>query len=219
MEGYLRLGLLLIAAAILFLILFESWLRKRRFKAAKMSVAPTHFLPEMQQHTLEQDCMMNLPITEEPMHTISSSSQPVIEPEQEIITLSIFAKPNAQFASYELVQAITATGMQYGDMNIFHYYSMTDMGRKTLFSLASATKPGDFDLDRIGEFSCVGLTLFMDVTSVPDAAQAFELMLVTAEQLAEDLDGDVYAGPRKPLTLEILEQYRLNLSARKGSLA
>ena len=68
-------------------------------------------------------------------------------------------------------------------MKIFHYYLPTLSGKITLFSLASATNPGYFDMDKMGEFSCAGLTLFMHIPSVPDPEQAFELMLSIAEQL------------------------------------
>ena len=71
---------------------------------------------------------------------------------ENILSISIFAKPNNRFVSYDLLQAITSTGMQFGEMNIFHYYQRTPEGKKyTLFSLASATKPGEFDLDRSKE--------------------------------------------------------------------
>lgn len=194
MEDYLRLGLLLLAAVILMLILFESWQRRRRFKLAEMSV--------MSYQSMSASHDMN-----EPSYS-AISPESTYDDADDIIMLSIFAKPNTYFASYELLQAIASTGMQYGDMNIFHYNLTTADGHKTLFSLASATKPGDFNLDKMGNFSCAGLTLFMDLSAVSEPELAFSKMLGTAEELAEDLDGELYAGPRRPLTPAVLQSYR-----------
>lgn len=117
------------------------------------------------------------------------------------------AKPNDTFASYDLLQAISATGLQFGEMNIFHYYKSPTTKKTPLFSLASATEPGVFDFDRIGDFSCRGLTLFMNLYNAGDPQVVFELMLKTAEQLAEDLDGELRAGPKQLWNDETLKQY------------
>ena len=126
---------------------------------------------------------------------------------QDFIIISVVAKPDQQFASYDLLQAISATGMQFGAKNIFHYYSPFTMEKKPLFSLASATEPGDFDLNQMGNFSCNGLTLFMNTRQVLDKKKVFTLMLETAEQLAEDLRGELRAGTRTPWNEQIKQQY------------
>lgn len=199
MEDYLRYGLLLLAALILFLILLEAWLRQRRIKAATLSSTQNQPVP-MQRHVVEDapGCTIKLAPTEKPA-TMTLNN---------LLVLSVFAKPNCHFASYDLLQTILATGMQFGEMNIFHYYLDTEQGRTVLFSLASATKPGDFDLDHIGDFSCIGLSLFMDLNEAIEPEFAFNRMLEVAQQLAEELDGDLYAGPRRPWNEELLAQYR-----------
>jgi cell division protein ZipA len=122
----------------------------------------------------------------------------------DLLVISVVAPQGAQFGSYDLLQAISATGMQFGDMNIFHY----KIGNETLFSLSSATEPGDFNLDRMGDFSCDGLTLFTNLREVSNPEQVFDLMLNAAEQLAEDLDGELRAGTRKPWTDEAYQYFR-----------
>lgn len=210
MDGYLRLGLLLLGVVILFFIVLEAWLRKKRLKTLN-ATKETEFMTERRE-PFDSKSIVNVPVTEEPVNvaaTIDNSnafSEKISE--NDFLVLSVFAKPNCQFASYDLLQAILATGMQFGEMNIFHYYLPRDQTRGKLFSLASATKPGDFNLDRMGDFSCFGLTLFMDLRTVPDPEFAFSMMLKTAEQLAEDLDGELYAGPRQPWNAELLQQYQ-----------
>jgi len=125
----------------------------------------------------------------------------------DFIIISVVAKPNQPFASYDLFQAISATGMQFGAMNIFHYYNPQTIEKKPLFSLASATDPGEFDLNQMGNFSCSGLTLFMNTQQVPDKKKVFHLMVETAEQLAEDLQGELRAGTRHPWNEQIKQHY------------
>ncbi len=124
-----------------------------------------------------------------------------------LLVLSVMAKKNGRFESYDLLQAISAAGLQFGEMNIFHYYHATPVGKIKLFSLASANKPGDFDLNNIAEFSCSGLMLFMDIVQVPDPQYAFKLMLDVAERLTEDLDATLCADPLTSWNEKVAWQY------------
>ncbi len=134
-----------------------------------------------------------------------------------LLVLSVMAKKDNLFESYDLLQAISATGMQFGEMNIFHYYQSTAVGKVALFSLASANKPGEFDLNNIGDFACNGLMLFLDMAQVPDPQYAFKLMLETAERLAEDLDGSLRADPMTLWNEKIAWQYHQKIMQYKTS--
>ncbi len=125
----------------------------------------------------------------------------------DIIALRVLAKNDMRFASYELLQCILSTGLKFGDMNIFHYYVKNNQ-KNPLFSLASATEPGEFDLDRMGTFSCKGLTLFFDLSTSFDPKLAFKLMMETAQQLAEDLDGEIRAMNNSFFTKELSTEYQ-----------
>jgi cell division protein ZipA len=81
--------------------------------------------------------------------------------------------------------------MRYGDMNIFHRYERSHGRGTPLFSLASASDPGTFDLNRMGEVSCKGLCLFMNISECKDPIIAFEKMVDTAQQLIDDLGGEL----------------------------
>lgn len=215
MEGYLRIGLLVIAGIVLALTAYEAWNARRRLKLAEIA-------EEKRQEP--KVSLSETPVSSPQKNTAQNDDY------QNLIVLSVVAKPDCQFASYELLQAITATGMRFGEMNIFHYYVDRDNFPNcksveaeenaqhdfALFSLASATKPGEFDLDRIGEFACTGLTLFMDISKVPYREQAFELMLHTAEQLADDLDGELRAGQRYPWNKETEQYYFEKVSQYNG---
>ena len=119
----------------------------------------------------------------------------------DLIVISVIAKNDIPFASYDLLQAIAATKMKFGPMNIFHYYSPVDESHP-LFSLCSLTEPGDFDWDKMGNFSCAGLCLFMNTKTVNNPEEVFALMVATAEQLADDLGGEIRGGQFAPWTEE-----------------
>lgn len=209
MEGYLRLALILMAATILFLIFFERWQKRRRLKVYDPSkAAPRNdFFNEANEPRISA-LSFSPTALDRPVSTVQTKSTPEKIHDDHLIVMSVIAKPDNYFASYDLFQAISSTGMQFGEMNIFHFYSTTAQGRVTLFSLASATEPGEFDIDNMGDYSCAGLTLFMNVETVAEPERAFELMLKTAQQLADDLDGELRAGQCGVWDQDVLREYR-----------
>lgn len=244
MEGYMRIGLLVLAAVIVFLMLIESRSKRRPARATQNHLSHSddewtghrsdnalfqrtdelkifhdaHLEDDFSEHR-EEPILIEAAVDhiEDTIHqeqTLKPSEQQSTiakEANHDLLILGVFARPGQQFASYDLLQAISSAGMQFGEMKIFHYYLPTLTGKYTLFSLASATEPGYFDMDRIGDFACRGLTLFMDPRSVPDPEQAFELMLKTAEQLTDDLDGEMFAWPKQAWNDITLKQYRQKL--------
>lgn len=218
MADYFQLIVILVAAVIVFFLLVNAWLGERRMQMTRVTDDPPykdvdHCINDLSDSSaldIHDPCLHKLPLVEKDAPLIETPETQAVDLapplEDEIICINVLAK-EGQFVSYDLLQAITATGMQYGAMNIFHYYESTPQGTVTLFSLASATEPGDFDLNHIGDFVCAGLILFMKIHQVPDAEEVFEIMLDTAEQLADDLQGELYAAPKTPWTDEIKQHY------------
>ncbi|EKD72560.1 MAG: cell division protein ZipA [uncultured bacterium] len=161
---------------------------------------------------LAQDQTARVPAPEAKRNPLSNKvTQPPSALERNLLVLCVMAKPSTHFVSYDLLQAISNAGMQLGAMNIFHYYQATISGKIKLFSLASANKPGDFDINNMGNFSCTGLMLFMNIAEVPDPQHTFKLMLETAEGLVEDLDGILHADPLTPWNEKVAWQYQKKL--------
>lgn len=128
-----------------------------------------------------------LPLTQSGMNkNVAHSQQTLLPTHDQLVIIHVMAKPGALFVGYELLQAIIATGLRHGHMQIFHYY---DNEENVLFSLVSAVEPGIFDLEQIGGFSTPGLSFFMNKHAVKNPDQVLSLMLTVAEQLAEDLGG------------------------------
>jgi cell division protein ZipA len=209
MENYLFLGLLAITVMAIVLV----WLNMRRNSRALGYENEPSFDSNHVEY-VEPTAPVLIDITDNYNNKYEKDLPPLkINPalqmmKDDLLVISVMADSGSSFAAYDLLQAILATGMQFGHMNIFHYHSLTEKGNVKLFSLASATKPGDFDLDRMGGFSCTGLTLFANLRDVADPQEVFELMLNTADQLAEDLDGKLYAGHRTPWDDAIHQQYQ-----------
>ncbi len=117
-----------------------------------------------------------------------------------IISINIFPKDDRPFAGYELLQTVLSSGLRYGPMNIFHYYSGAEGSSEILFSLAQATEPGTFNIQRMGGISCAGLTLFQQQKgNDSEKNAAYQQMLEVARQLAEQLEGELFDAKHQPL--------------------
>lgn len=129
----------------------------------------------------------------------------------EYITLHVIAPREYPYSGYELLQALLANGLRYGDKNIFHRHE-TKTGRgQVLFSLASANKPGTFELTKMGNFTCPGLTLFMVLKREVDPMLAFDTLLETARQLTEDLGGEIWDERHQLLNMDKVAELRAKI--------
>ena len=119
--------------------------------------------------------------------------------EDRIIALHVTALPTRAFNGNDLVDAVNDVGLEYGEMNVFHHFGPGDMrSDRPLFSLADMFEPGNFDLDKLDRHSTRGLTLFFCLPSRVDGQVVFELMLNTAQRLAQRLGGEI-RGPAQDL--------------------
>lgn len=127
---------------------------------------------------------------------------------EEIIFLMLAAQPNRPYVGYELLQALLDAGLRFGAMNIFHRHEDRNGNGKILFSVASASEPGTFEITKMGAFSGNGLMMFLRLSSNKDLMYAFEIMLETAKQLIEDLGGDILDDERKVLGNDKIEKMK-----------
>jgi cell division protein ZipA len=130
------------------------------------------------------------------------------------LMMFLLAKGNRQLAGYELLQAVLAAGLRFGEGQLFHRHQHTNGQGPILCSLAAATDEGVFDLQNIGAFSVRGLCLYMHQSGNSGIdAERFDIMLDTAKTLSEDLDAYLLDDRRKPLSDGSIQRYhqRLNL--------
>ena len=112
------------------------------------------------------------------------------------MSLFLLARDNHIITGAELLQAAVSTGMEFGDMNIFH--RIPEGSEQPVFSLANAAKPGQFGRDEWNTFETSGVVLFMTLPGPVYALDAWDSMLATARRMGEILNADLLDEERKP---------------------
>ncbi|MBA2650894.1 MAG: cell division protein ZipA [Tatlockia sp.] len=138
------------------------------------------------------------------------------------LMMFLLAKENRQLAGYELLQTILATGLRFGEGNLFHRHQHVTGQGPILCSLAAATASGVFDLHNIGAFSVRGLCLFMQISgNTTIDSERFHIMYESAKQLSEGLDTYLLDERKQPLTERTLAYYQkaLNIELNEPALA
>ena len=107
---------------------------------------------------------------------------------EKIVTLRVVGRDGAEMNAEEAVLALKRVGLTHGRYGIFH--RMPGKGDdEPIFSVASLTEPGSFDLANLQDSSIAGLSLFLALPGRGDPVTAFDAMVGFARDLAEDLDG------------------------------
>ncbi len=139
-----------------------------------------------------------------------------------IISHSILAK-DKYFSGTELYRALEGAGLQFGEMNIYHYPGDNNPNTYALFSVANIVEPGTFDPEPAAaeKFSTPGISLFMRLPAKTDNYQAYEKLLEIARRLADELEGELCDETRSQLTRQAIsykkEQIRkLNFEIAKA---
>ena len=122
-----------------------------------------------------------------------------VGPIDRIVTLYVSARSGETFNGSDLVVAAEKAGLQFGDMNIFHRMAPGKFEKGPVFSMATMTKPGNFDMKQIAQLSTPGITLFMTLPGPMSALDAWDTVLPTAQRMAELLDGVVLDEQRHVL--------------------
>ena len=123
-----------------------------------------------------------------------------------LFVLNILASQGSVFPGSRLLPALLSLGLRHGEMSIFHRHEHINGNGAVLFSLASATEPGSFNLNTMESQSFAGLTLFLQIPGPTHPTNALNLMVQTAKRLAKALDGHVYDDERQPLNDMSLER-------------
>lgn len=132
---------------------------------------------------------------------------PAQELPTKIIQINLVAK-GAYFEGNDILRAANETGMEPGDMQIFHRFHQGSKGREALFSMASMVEPGIFPLERMSDFSTPGLAMFARLPGPMDGVAVFADMLFTAERMAAILDGELQDETHSALTKQTIEHIR-----------
>ena len=140
--------------------------------------------------------------------------EPLSVKEPQFISIRVVPGKGEKFGGYELLRAVLACGMHYGEKKLFHRYLNSLTKQKKLFSLASLNEPGDFDINQMKSYQCDGLIFYMDASEHGEPIIVFEEMLQTAQQLSHALDGSLMASQQQPWTVKTTEKIRSELIKR-----
>ena len=167
-------------------------------------------------HEQESSRFAEEPVEEERVPKLATEPQVEARAQNaadKMVVMFLLAKDKRQFAGYELLQTVLAAGLRFGEGDLFHRHQLPNGQGPVIFSLASATASGVFDLQNIGAFSARGLCLFMETSGNPTIdTDRFNILYETARQLSEGLDAHLLDEHRRPLTKEGLNRYQRALT-------
>jgi len=116
------------------------------------------------------------------------AAEPAPAPER-VVTIR-FIPDGREIASDRVILALRAAGLKHGKYGIFHKHE-SELSDEPLFSVASLTEPGTFDLTRLAETKIAGTSFFMVLPGPGDPVERFDQMVATARELARELDGEL----------------------------
>lgn len=125
---------------------------------------------------------------------------------EELILINVLAPREQPFTGTQVIEALRANGLRYGEMNIFHRIDAES--RAIQFSIANIIEPGTFDLSDIEAFRSPGLCFFLRLPGPESPIDAFEDMQRTARDVAQRLSGELKDERRSVLTAQTIEHYR-----------
>ncbi|EDP58489.1 cell division protein ZipA [Vibrio sp. AND4] len=134
--------------------------------------------------------------------------EPKPEPEMQVIVLNVHCAGDEPFVGTQLFDSMQQNGLIYGEMNIFHRHVDLSGNGKVLFSVANMMQPGTLEHGDPAEFSTKGISFFMTLPCYGEADQNFNLMLRIAQQIADDMGGNVLDDQRNLMTPDRLATYR-----------
>ncbi|MDF1684676.1 MAG: cell division protein ZipA C-terminal FtsZ-binding domain-containing protein [Legionellaceae bacterium] len=125
-----------------------------------------------------------------------------------LLVVFLLAKEQRKLMGYELLQTILATGLRFGEGQLFHRHQFANGQGPVICSLATATADGTFDLQNMGAFSVHGLCMFMETSDNANIdLERFSIMMDTAKQLSEGLDTHLLDDERNPWSEASLARY------------
>ena len=133
-------------------------------------------------------------------------TKPAGPPPEKIISLFLLASDNRKINGAELLEAAVKTGMEFGDLDVFH--RLPEGSQEPVFTLANAEKPGHFDYEAWNRFETSGVVMFMALPGPLSALDAWDAMLATARRVSEILQSELQDSDHSPFTRQREAQIR-----------
>ncbi|MEE9342910.1 MAG: cell division protein ZipA [Gammaproteobacteria bacterium] len=206
----IRLILLVAGVGIIALVYFVTRYQLLRSKATHAEPAS----PRMNVTPEDPDIDLLAEELAEMDALVSDVSEPVIEvprDEERLIILTVMAQTEQPFQGLNIVKALNNQSLQFGDMKIYH--RMSD--NQIVFSVASAVKPGVFEIGKMGQFVTPGLSLFLQLPGPVEGTAAFDDLVNTASRLAVELGGELQDVRHQSLNQQKLLEIRQSIQASR----
>ncbi|MEM7610857.1 MAG: cell division protein ZipA C-terminal FtsZ-binding domain-containing protein [Pseudomonadota bacterium] len=120
---------------------------------------------------------------------------------EKVISLRIVKKDGGEFPAEEVILNLRGVGLQHGMFGIFHRL-FDDNSDAAVFSVASLTEPGSFDLQNLKDQSLAGLSFFMLRPGPGRGVDAFDKMIETARAVAISLQGELLDGDGSTMSIQ-----------------
>ena len=103
-----------------------------------------------------------------------------------------FVPRNQTLNADQVVLALREAGLRHGRYGIFHQPPTDSTSGESLFSVASLTEPGSFDLTKLNETMIPGMSFFIVLPGSGDPVARFDAMVAAARSLAVALDAELF---------------------------
>jgi cell division protein ZipA len=128
-----------------------------------------------------------------------------------VVSILIAARAGQALLGPDLVVAAEKAGLIYGHRNIFHRMVEKHPEKGPVFSVANLLQPGTFDLRMIKELKTPGIHFFITLPAPMNALDAWDVMLPTAQRMAELLDAIVLDDKKNALGRQGIAHIREDL--------
>jgi len=129
----------------------------------------------------------------------------------QVYSLNVVARAEEGFSGDDVLRTLLGCGLRFGDMDFFHFTEVAEGTPVIQFSVANMMQPGVFDLEGMETLATKGLMFFLTLPGPQEMTRAFDLMLQTAQTVAENLGGDVFDETRSVLTKQHVERLRQSI--------
>lgn len=136
--------------------------------------------------------------------------------QMDVLVLHVTGINGDKLAGNSLLNSILQAGFQYGEMQIFHRHVDPAGNGPVLFSLANMVKPGYLNPEVMPNMTTPGISLFMMTPTFGDNQQNFKMMLQSAQQIADDVNGIVLDDEHHMITPQKIASYRERIKKITG---
>ncbi len=230
METELRIALLVAGLALLVAVYLWGWSksrksRKRKFENFDFDTDPLPTPPDsgpvpavdpLEVGLLDEEDVPEPEVEEVHEEETGPGYQPSLlgqeaekQPEvSKLVILHVMAKRPRMFNGSDIVGIAREFGLEYDQMNVFHKKVKRRGGKRAMYSIVNAVKPGTFDMDRMDKFETPGISFVMSLPGPEKGLKAFNIMMEAAKKTAERLRGDLLDESRNRLNPQAITRMK-----------